>query len=99
MAPINKELRTLLRPPPMKLLPRHWPDWRVQGASPTRAAICLPVERAEFREFGNKGPGDCLSDTRHGRKEILFLGPDGRSTNLITDQGVQLGEFLLQRLA
>ena len=40
MAPTNSELRTLLRPPPMKLLPRHCPDWRVQGASPTRAAIC-----------------------------------------------------------
>jgi hypothetical protein len=25
--------------PPMKLLPRHCPDWRVQGASSTRAAI------------------------------------------------------------
>src|SRR6202030_1819478 len=40
IAPTNKELRTLLRPPPIMLLPRHCPDWRVQGASPTRAAIC-----------------------------------------------------------
>jgi len=30
MAPTNKALRTLLRPPPMKLLPRHCPDWRVR---------------------------------------------------------------------
>jgi hypothetical protein len=28
MAPTNKELRTLLRPPPMKLLPRRCPDRR-----------------------------------------------------------------------
>ena len=27
-------LRTVLRPPPMKLLPFHWPDCRVHGASP-----------------------------------------------------------------
>src|SRR5581483_632152 len=40
MAPMNRTRRTLARPPPMKLLPRHWPDCRVQGASPTRAAIC-----------------------------------------------------------
>ena len=32
--------RTLDRPPPMKLLPRHWPDCRVHGARPARAAIC-----------------------------------------------------------
>ena len=39
IAPMNNTLRTLHRPPPMKLLPRHFPDWRVQGARPTRAAI------------------------------------------------------------
>jgi hypothetical protein len=98
MAPTNKELRTLLRPPPMKLLPRHCPDWRVQGASPTRAAICR-VERTEFRQFGDQGPGDCLSDAGHGSEEILFLDPDGRSAYLIVDQDVQLREFFLQRLA
>ena len=35
----NSRLRTVLRPPPMKLLPFHWPDWRVHGAGPASAAI------------------------------------------------------------
>src|SRR5262249_6529811 len=34
MAPMNRAVRTLALPPPMKLLPRHWPDWRVKGARP-----------------------------------------------------------------
>jgi len=69
------------------------------GREPDKGRDLSTVERTEFRQFGNQGPGDCLSDTGHGREEILFLSPDGRSTNLITDQGVQLGEFFLQRLA
>src|SRR5262245_65822792 len=40
-APMNKAVRTLALPPPMKLLPRHCPDCRVKGARPTSAAICL----------------------------------------------------------
>lgn len=40
IAPMNRTRRTLDRPPPMKLLPRHWPDCRVHGARPARAAIC-----------------------------------------------------------
>src|SRR6516225_701559 len=42
IAPMNRTLRTLVLPPPMKLLPRHWPDWRVKGARPTSATICFP---------------------------------------------------------
>src|SRR5215813_15021926 len=41
MAPINRAVRTLALPPPMKLLPRHWPDCRAKGARPTSAAISL----------------------------------------------------------
>ena len=36
--------RRCLRPPRMKALPRHLPDWRVMGASPDRLATCLPVK-------------------------------------------------------
>ena len=38
MAPRKRAARTSALPPPMKLLPFHFPDWRVQGARPTRAA-------------------------------------------------------------
>src|SRR5262249_17241375 len=30
-APMNRAVRTLALPPPMKLLPRHWPDWLAMG--------------------------------------------------------------------
>src|SRR5215475_3796532 len=50
MAPMNRAVRTLALPPPMKLLPRHWPDWRVKGARPTSAAICL---RSRVPSSGN----------------------------------------------
>src|SRR5580704_6530879 len=59
MAPTNKELRTLLRPPPMKLLPRHCPDWWVQGCKPDKGRDLSTVERTEFWQFGDQGPGDC----------------------------------------
>jgi glycosyltransferase involved in cell wall biosynthesis len=32
----------------MKLLPRHCPDWRVQGARPASAAICLRPSRPSW---------------------------------------------------
>jgi hypothetical protein len=32
-APMNRALRTLALPPLMELLPRHGPDWRVEGRS------------------------------------------------------------------
>ena len=34
----EQQERTPALPPPMKLLPRHWPDCRVNGARPTSAA-------------------------------------------------------------
>src|SRR5215212_8841885 len=38
MAAMKRAVRTAGLPPPVKLLPRHCPDWRVQGARPARAA-------------------------------------------------------------
>ena len=31
------------RPPRIRSLPCHWPDWREMGASPARHAACLPL--------------------------------------------------------
>ena len=44
------------------------------GREPNKGRDLSPVERAEFWQFGDKGPGDCLSDPGHGREEILFFG-------------------------
>jgi len=48
IAPMKMAARTAVRPPPMKLLPRHLPDWRVNGARPTRAVILLVAELPEL---------------------------------------------------
>jgi hypothetical protein len=45
--PMKRAARTCDLPPPMKLLPFHWPDWRVQG---TRAAI---LRRSSRPSSGN----------------------------------------------
>ena len=64
MAARKRTVRTLTRPPPMKLLPRHRPDWRVKGARPARAAISrrssLPAQATR--------PGGC------GRPRARRLG-------------------------
>ncbi len=35
---MNRAVRTAVRPPPMKLWPRHWPDWRVNGRQAGQSA-------------------------------------------------------------
>ena len=75
MAAMNRAPRTDLRPPPMKLLPRHWPDWRVQGARPARAATLAAIERAEFRQLGDQRAGDDGPDAGNGGEQILLLAP------------------------
>jgi hypothetical protein len=56
------------------------------GLGPDKGRDLSTVERTEFRQFGDQGLGDCLSDAGHGSEEILFLDPDGRSAYLIVDQ-------------
>ena len=63
----NRQARIAALPPTMKLLPRHWPDWRVNGARPTSAAICLRESQPSsgnsansVREITGPTPGtDC----------------------------------------
>jgi Patatin-like phospholipase len=67
------------------------------GREPDKGPDLSTVERTEFRQLGDQGPGDCRSDAGHGSEEILFLDPDGRFAYLIVNQAVQLREFFLQR--
>ena len=55
------------------------------GREPDKGRDLSTVERTEFRQFGDQGPGDCLSDAGHGSEEILFLDPGGRSADLIVN--------------
>src|SRR3954470_10249960 len=55
MAPRTKAERTGARPPAMKLLPFHWPDWRVPGARPASGAV-----------LGRGGVSTSGSLARHG---------------------------------
>ena len=98
IAPMNSAVRTASRPPPMKLLPRHCPDWRVNGARPARAAICLRPQLPELGQFGQQRAGDDFSDARYRHEKLLLLAPDRRATHRIVDIGVDAGQLLLQRL-
>src|SRR3954453_10739770 len=91
MAPRTKAERTGARPPPMKLLPFHWPDWRGPGAGPARAASrrgaagpggeagerrdLATVEASELGQLGQHGAGDGLADARHGGEQVLLVAP------------------------
>ena len=94
---MNRAARTL-RPPPMKLLPRHWPDWRVKGARPARAAICLAVERPEFGQFGHQCARDGWPDAGRGGEQVLLVTPGRRASHGVVDIGVDARQLLFQRL-
>src|SRR5215213_6003267 len=98
MAARKRTVRTVARPPPMKLLPRHRPDCRVKGARPASAAILAPLEAAELGQLGQEGAGDDRPDAGHRDEEILFLAPQRRSAHLIADLLVELGKLGLEGL-
>ena len=77
MAPMNKELRTLLRPPPMKLLPTPLPGLAGPRCEAHEGGDPSTIERTEFREFGDQGSGNGFSDARHGRQQFLLFHLDG----------------------
>ena len=91
MAPMNNALRTAVRPPPMKLLPRHWPDWRVNGATPTKAAILLAVEPAQFGQFGDQRAGNDRADARHRGQQVFLVPPGWRAAHGVVDVGIDAG--------
>ncbi len=95
---MKRAVRTLARPPAIMLLPRHCPDCRVKGATPTRAGGLAPVEGAELREFAEEGSGRRRADPRHGGQEFLLLAPGGRAADGIVEVLVEAGELLLERL-
>ena len=66
-------------PPPMKLLPRHWPDWRVKGARPASAAIWLRIERSKLRHLGDEGARDDWADAGNGGEKIFVRPPHRRA--------------------
>jgi hypothetical protein len=95
--PMKRAARTCDLPPPMKLLPFHWPDWRVQGARPDEGGDFAPVEAAEFGQFGDQGAGDGRPDSGHGGEQVLVLPPGRRAAHRLVDVGLEAGELLLQR--
>jgi hypothetical protein len=85
-----------LRSPAIIALPFHWPDWRVNGASPARLAIGLPLS-AELRQFGDEGARGDRPDAGHGGEQVLLVAPCGRSADGGVDLRIDLGELLLER--
>jgi hypothetical protein len=72
---MNSAARTQGLPPPMKLLPFHWPDCRVQGASEAERRDLLAAERAEFRQLGDQRARDDRSDAWHRDEQIFLRAP------------------------
>src|SRR5215469_15136940 len=96
MAPVKRTVRTELRPPPMKLLPFHLPDWRVQGARPARAAISRRsrapssgISASRVRAMIGPTPGTVA-------QQILVTPPGRRAAHHVVDTLVELGQLLLQ---
>src|SRR5262245_48442919 len=90
MASMNRALRTLALPPPMKLFPRHWPDWRAKGARPTSGS--------KFRQLGNQGPRDCRADGGYRGQQVLLLTPGWRAAHGIVNVRIDARELPLERL-
>src|SRR5213080_2212277 len=85
---MNRAARTLARPPPMKLLPRHLPDWRVNGARPASAAI--------WRRLRLPSSGSSASMVRAVTDPTP--GTEASRSSFSHDTGVDLGELAAQRL-
>src|SRR5215216_563470 len=97
MAPMNRTVRTAVRPPPMKLLPRHCPDCRVNGARPTKAAICLMAELPELGQLSHECTRNGRSHSRHGGQQVFFGAPNRRALHCIVDLAIEAGQLLFQR--
>ena len=71
-APKYRAVRTLARPPPMKLLPRQASGLARPGREPGEGGDGAPVEGAELGQLGDKSAGDDGADTGHGGEEVLL---------------------------
>ncbi len=78
IAPMNRAALTAALPPPMKLLPRHWPDWRAKGANPASAAICFRSRRPSSGSFkGHEMHGHSLEPRCQGFQSLgVALGSE-----------------------
>lgn len=79
----------------MKLLPRHCPDWRVNGKSGERRNL-LAVEAAKLRQLGNERAGDDGADTRHRGQQILRFAPGRRAAHGVVDVSVDACKLALE---
>src|SRR5215208_6636296 len=99
MAARKRTVRTVARPPPMKLLPRPPPRLPGEGGKAGERRDLAPLEAAELGQLGQEGAGDDRPDAGHRDEEILFLAPQRRSADLIADLLVELGKLGLEGLA
>lgn len=94
---MKRALRTGARPPPMKLRPRHWPDWACPGRGPRQSGDLALAEAAELGHFGDQRPGNGLADAGDGGEELLVLHPKLTTADLAIDVLIDDAELLLKR--
>ena len=82
----------------MKLLPRHWPGWRVHGAKPSRAAI---LRRSSEPSSGSSSISvrAMIRPTPGTEASRSSLSAQTGEPALIVDLAVVFGQFLLHVLA
>src|SRR5829696_4922306 len=98
MAARKRTVRTVARPPPMKLLPRHRPDCRVKGARPASAAILRRSRRPSSGSSARRVRATTGPTPGTETRRSFFLAPQRRSAHLIADLLVELGKLGLEGL-
>lgn len=80
--------RTTAPLPPVQRLPFRWPDWRLRGPSPPRAAILRTPGRARLRQIRDDHACAGRADALTG-EEVLLPAP-GRQAALDLADGLRL---------
>ena len=97
-AAMNRTPRTLLRPPPMRLLPFHSAQLPSEGREASQRGDLAAVERSKLRHFRNQSARHHRADARNGSEQILLLGPDRRATHVVVNLHVDVGQRLFSAL-
>jgi len=86
----------VVRPPPMKLRPRHFARLAGVGGEPGQSCDLLWVEGAQFWQFGHEGAGDGLADPWNGGQQILLVAPYSGPPDGFVDLEVEALELIAE---
>src|SRR5438128_12045806 len=88
--------RTAARPPQQVRAPRRVPLSRFSGATPTKAAILLAIQRAQLWQVRQQGPAQHGPYPRHALQQIILGSPQGTLLEVLAQLLIQLFQARLQ---